>query len=127
MKERINHARRGEMRLLMSDMIDDAIIDGEEDFDTMGPDIITLTSEDGEEYQFELLDRDELDGTEYCALVPMLDGDEAADIEEEGELVFMKVVEEDDEEFLESLEDDDEYERVSAFFTERLSEYFDIQ
>lgn len=108
----------------MSDRIEDGILEDAEDF---GADIITLTDEDGVEYQFELLDREDIGGTDYVALVPLL-GDAAAELaEEEGELVFMKVVEEEDEEFLEALEDDEEYERVSAFFTERLSEFYDIE
>ena len=55
-----------------------------------------------------------------------LEEDEEDD-EAEGELLFMKSVMDGDEEFLESIEDDDEFERVSEYFTERLSEYFEIE
>ena len=103
----------------MSDIIEEGAMD-------MGPDIITLTSEDGEEFQFELLDRDEFEGTEYVALVPIA-GEEELPEDIEGELVFMKLIADGDEEFLESLEDEDEYNRVADYFTERLSEYFDIE
>ena len=91
----------------------------------VGYDVLTLISDDGEEFQFELLDRGEVDGAEYVALVPLADEDPAEE-EADGELVFMKAVVDGDEEFLESIEDDTEYERVSEYFTERLSEYFDI-
>jgi uncharacterized protein YrzB (UPF0473 family) len=111
----------------MAENLNEDVLEMDEDGD-FGPDIITLTSDDGEEFQFELLDRDELDGTEYCALVPIYgDGSEELLVEEEQELVFMRVTEDNGEEFLESLDDDDEYDRVSDFFTERLSEYYDIQ
>jgi len=108
----------------------DNVLDSAEIDDTIdySYDILSLVSDDGEEYQFELLDRGELDGAEYVALMPIEDtADEAEDEEAEGELVFMKSVMDGDEEFLESIEDDDEYERVSDYFTERLSEFFEIE
>jgi len=103
----------------MSDIIEDGAMD-------FGPDIITLTSEDGEEFQFEMLDRDEFEDGEYVALVPIASEEELPE-DVEGELVFMRLVTDGDEEFLESLEDEDEYNRVADHFTERLSEYFDIE
>jgi len=92
----------------------------------LGPDIITLTSEDGEEFQFELLDRDEFEASEYVALVPIA-GEEELPEDIEGELVFMRLIVDGEEEFLESLDDEDEYNRVADHFTERLSEFFDIE
>ena len=111
----------------LDDVLESVNIDDTED---LSYDILTLISDDDEEYHFELLDRGELDGAEYVALVPV-EGDEDGvsgdDDDEVSELVFMKAVVEGSEEFLESIEDDEEYERVSEYFTERLSELFDIE
>ena len=93
-------------------------------------DVLTLISDDGEEYQFEMLDRVELDGAEYVALMTITEGEGSEDEQDdeiEGELIFMKAVSDGEEDFLESIEDDAEYDRVSECFTDRLSEYFDIE
>ena len=107
------------------------ILEGTDIDDTMdlSYDVLTLISDDGDAYQFELLDRGELDGAEYVALMPIDDSEDIEDQDDEadGELVFMKAIQDNDEEFLESIEDDAEYERVSEYFTERLGEYFDIE
>ena len=114
----------------MDDRLPDGIDEITEDMDEMvEADILTLTSEDGEEFHFELVDRAELDSAEYVALIPLPDEDDEQELDEDvdGELVFMKVVMDGDEEFLESIEGDEEFERVSEFFTERLSEFFEIE
>jgi len=114
----------------MDDRLPEGIDEITEDMDEMvEADILTLTSEDGEEFHFELVDRAELDSAEYVALIPLPDEDDEQELDEDvdGELVFMKVVMDGDEEFLESIEGDEEFERVSEFFTERLSEFFEIE
>ena len=115
----------------MNEKLDGALERGDVDEAVeLSYDVLTLVSDDGDEYQFEMLDRGEIGGGEYVALMPLDDSEDDTDEqneEAEGELVFMKAVREDDEEFLESIEDDDEYERVSDYFTERLSEFFDIE
>ena len=114
----------------MNDKLSDSFDETTEDMDEMvEADILTLTSDDGEEFHFELVDRAEVDGTEYVALIPLPDEDDEEDPDDDadGELVFMKVIMDGEEEFLESIEDDDEFERISEFFTERLSEFFDIE
>ena len=115
----------------MDERLDD-VLENAEDIDgeiALSYDILTLISDDGEEYQFELLDRAEMDGAEYVAMMP-IDEEHAGEDEDEevdGELVFMKAIQDGDEEFLESIDDDAEYERISELFTERLSEFFDIE
>ena len=89
------------------------------------PDIITLEDDDGKEYTFEVLDRIETDDSRYIALLPVFD-DPKALLDDSGELVVLKVNEENGEEFFEEIEDDDEYEMVADAFVDRLEDFFEI-
>lgn len=89
------------------------------------PDIVTLTDDDGKEYSFEVLDGIESDMGRYIALLPVYESAEQM-IEDNGELVILKVVEENGEEFFEDIEDDDEYETISEAFVDRLQDRFEI-
>ena len=91
----------------------------------LGIDVITLTDENGVDQDFEILDQADFEGSNYMALAPLPE-DSADVLEDSGELVILKVVEDDGEEFLEIIEDEDEFDRVGAFFTERLSEVYDF-
>lgn len=76
--------------------------------------VFTLTDEEGNEKQFELLGSQELDGNTYLALVPIEDN-------ENDEYVILKVeVAEDGEEMLVTIDDDDEFNRVADFFDDEL-------
>ena len=88
--------------------------------DNQSPEIFTLTDEDGNEQEFELMDIMEENGTIYYALVPYLEDPEAM-IQEDTELVVLKVGEENGEEFLSTIDDDDEYERIGEMFNERIN------
>ena len=90
------------------------------------PDIITLEDDDGVEYTFEVLDRIETDEARYVALLPVYD-DPKKILDDNGELVILKVNEENGEEFFEDIEDDDEYDMIVDAFTERLQDIFDIE
>ena len=92
-----------------------------------GADLITLVDDDGQEHEFEIIDSvEQPDGSEYVALVPVFgDGEEA---EDSGELIILKVVEEEGgEEILEAIEDDEEFDRIGAVFKERLKDAFDFE
>ncbi|MGN0555517.1 MAG: DUF1292 domain-containing protein [Candidatus Fimenecus sp.] len=90
------------------------------------PDIVSVVDEDGVEHIFEELDRIETDDARYVALLPVYD--EAEEIlEDDGELIILKVSEEDGETYLEPIEDEDEFNEIGSIFEERLSELFDIQ
>lgn len=92
----------------------------------LGTEILTLVDEEGVEHEFELVDSEEIDGERYVALVPVFnDGEEL--LEDSGELVVLRVVEEDGEEFLEAIEDEDEFDRIGEFFMERLADTFDFE
>ena len=89
------------------------------------PDIVSVVDEDGTEYIFEELDRIETDDARYVALLPVYD--EAEEIlDDDGELIILRVTEEDGETYLEPIEDDEEFNRIGAAFEERLADLFDI-
>lgn len=91
-----------------------------------GPDFITVTDEDGKEFELELVDTLEHKGITYHAMFPASTEDEEtgepvdvdADDEEYG-LVIMKVVEENGEELLSTLDSDEEIEEIYNLFMER--------
>ena len=71
-----------------------------------GDDFISITDEDGKEYELEVLAELEHDGSRYLALVPAGSGDDDLEVS------ILKSVEENGEEFLEAIEDDAELEAV---------------
>ena len=86
--------------------------------DIFDSEIYTLTDEEGNENQFELLGTIEVDGKSYVGLVPA--GEEDAD---DGEYILLKVVVEDGEEMLVTIDDDDEFDKVAdAFEDEYMAE-----
>ena len=94
--------------------------------ESFGPDFFTLTDEDGNEFELELVDTLEHQGVTYYAMFPAVEEDEAtgepkdvdADDEEYG-LVIMKAIEENGEELLSTLDSDEELEEVYELFMER--------
>lgn len=90
------------------------------------PDIITLCDDDGKEYTFEVLDAIETDEARYLALLPVYE-DPQKILDDSGELVIVKVDEEDGEEFFSEIEDDDEYETIADAFIDRLQNAFEIE
>ena len=94
--------------------------------ETFGPDFITVTDEDGNDFELELVDTLEHKGITYYAMFPAVEEDEAtgepkdvdADDEEYG-LVIMKAIEENGEELLSTLDSDEELDEVYELFMER--------
>ena len=83
-----------------------------------GDNFITITDEDGGDYELEILATVENGGNLYYALAPA--GDDEA--EEDLEISILKVVEEDGEELFAAVTDEDELERVYAQFIEECYE-----
>ncbi len=91
-----------------------------------GPDFISVTDEDGNEFELELVDTLEHNGVTYYAMFPAVDADEEtgepkdvdADDEEYG-LVIMKAIEEKGEELLSTLDSDEELEEIYQLFMDR--------
>ena len=90
-----------------------------------GNDILTLEDDDGVEHTFEVLDSIENAGTRYLALSPIYD-DPQQTLADSGELVILRVVEADGEEFLEAIDDEDEMDEIADIFMERLEEDYDV-
>ena len=94
--------------------------------DSFGPDLITVTDEDGNDFELELVDSLEHQGVTYYAMFPAVEEDEAtgepkdvdADDEEYG-LVIMKAIVENGEELLSTLDSDEELDQVYELFMER--------
>lgn len=90
------------------------------------PDLVTLSDDEGNEYTFEILDAIEDDNSRYLALLPVYD-DPKKILDDSGELVIVKVEEENGEEFFSEIENDDEYEMVADAFIDRLQDAFEIE
>ena len=86
-----------------------------------GNDFLTLTDDDGNEFELEHLDTFEMDDDLYMAFVP-------ADIDEDSEdygVIILRVEEEDGEEFLIDIEDEEEEEMAFQVFLFRNPEDFE--
>jgi len=95
--------------------------------DEYGPDIVTVVDDDGVEHEFEVLDRIETDGDKkYIAMIPVFENDEDM-LNDDGELIILRVIEEEDETVLEPIEDEDEFNEIGRIFEDRLSEMFDFE
>ncbi len=91
------------------------------------PDIVTVVDDDGVEHEFEVLDRIEADDDKkYVAMIPVF-SDEDALLEDSGELIILRVIEENDETVLEPIEDEDEFNEIGKIFEDRLSEMFEFE
>ena len=91
--------------------------DGEREF-------FTLTDEEGNEVEFELIDSVEYQGVTYYAMIPA----DAEGDSEDGfrEYVILKMEkDEDGEDMLVTLDDDEEFDNVADIFDDRFSEEVD--
>ena len=86
-------------------------------------DYFTLTDEDGNEYEFELIGYFEKDGQQYCAMTPVRE--EGAPEPEETEYTLLKLVVENGEEVLVTIDDDDELDDVADYFDDLLMQEID--
>lgn len=92
-----------------------------------GPDFITVSDEDGNEFELEHLDTMEYNGQIYMAFFPAVEGEEdengqPIDVDPDDEeygLIIMKVVEENGEELFSTLDSDEELDEVYEKFMER--------
>lgn len=93
---------------------------------SFGNDIVTLSDDDGKEYSFEILDAIETDTGRYLAMLPYF-ADAKKRLDDSGELVLVKVFEDEDgEEYFEDIPDDDEYDTIADLFIDRLQDAFEI-
>ena len=86
-----------------------------------GANFITVTDEEGNEFELEHLDTIEFQGQTYLAFFPAgQDGEEAQNEEEMG-LVILKAIQENGEEILSTLDSDEE---IDAVYNEFMKELF---
>lgn len=90
----------------MADMEKDFL--EEEDFGDNA--VIVLTDENGEDMEFDVLARAEIDGKLYYALAPV--GDES------DEYVILSAHEDGEDIVFESVDDDDEFEKAEEYFND---------
>ena len=88
-----------------------------------GANFITVTDDDGNEFELEHLDTIEFNGQTYLAFFPAVPEDSDEDAEEELGLVILKVIRENGEELLSTLDSDEETDAVyNEFMKELFSE-----
>ena len=88
--------------------------------------IFTLTDEDGNEIEFEVIGQHEMNGEHYVALLPGEDeADEKANGDVEWEYVILKLAKDGDEEILVTVDDDDEFDDIADYFDDLFSQEID--
>jgi len=87
-----------------------------------GANFITVTDDEGNEFELEHLDTIELNGTTYLAFFPAVSEDEEDNDEEEMGLILMKVIHENGEEILSTLDSEEETDAVYNEFMKTLFE-----
>lgn len=88
------------------------------------PDLLTLEDEDGKEVTFEVIDATEVNGTRYLAVIPYQEDPES--LQEDAELILMRIGTDDEGEYMDILDDDEELITVGKVFEERLRAMYDI-
>ena len=84
-----------------------------------GPDFITVTDEDGNDIELEMVDALAHDGQTYMAFYPAVEEGADEDSEDYG-MVILKSIVENGEELLSTLDTDEELNEVYDLFMERL-------
>ncbi|MBR5791938.1 MAG: DUF1292 domain-containing protein [Ruminiclostridium sp.] len=87
-----------------------------------GANFITVTDDDGNEFELEHLDTIEFNGNTYLAFFPAVSEDAEENEEEELGLILMKVIKENGEEILSTLDSEEETEAVYTEFMKTLFE-----
>ena len=89
------------------------------------PDLITLVDEEGNEHNFEILDKIEIEDSQYYALYPVFENAEDS-VNDTGEYYIMEVVlNENGEEELAELDDEILLDKLAELFEKRFEELFD--
>lgn len=87
-----------------------------------GNDYITLTDDEGNEFELEHLDTLEYNDETYMAFTPVLAEETPEDDEAEIEIVILKVEEENGDEILVTVDDEALLDKVYEQFMERITE-----
>lgn len=97
-----------------------------EELEDYTPDLITLEDEDGVEHECEVIDAADFNGEHYLAVVPYVEDPEKM-LEQDAQIVMMRVEQDGEEEFLNIVDDDEELIAVSEMFATRLRDIYDIE
>ena len=89
-------------------------------------DLITIISEEGEEIEFEVLEKIENEEGKFYVLYPYYENPEDA-VNDPGEYYIFEVEEIDGEEELAEIDDDDKLDRIDAIFQKLYNEKFDAE
>ena len=95
-----------------------------------GANFITVTDDEGNEFELEHLDTLEYNGQTYMAFFPAVEGEEETedvDLDEEYGLIILKVVQVDGEDQLSTLDSEEELELVYQQFMDALFDEEDGQ
>lgn len=88
-------------------------------------DLVTVVDDDGTEHVFEELDRIETDdGNKYVALIPVYD-DDISILDDDGDVLILKVLEENGENYLIQIEDENEFNEIGNIIEDRLIEKYE--
>ena len=85
-------------------------------------DYFTLTDEDGNEIEFELIGQCEKNGQQYFAMIPVEEAEKETDMIE---YVLLKLVEENGEEVFVTVDDEDEQDEIADYFDDLFSQETD--
>ncbi len=99
-------------------------MDNEKDY--YEPDIISVTDDNGDEILFELLERYENGGNTYVAITEYRDDAEEI-VEADYEVLILKVLEDDGNEYLSEIENEDEFNEVSEVLMKMVEEKFEVE
>ncbi len=85
-------------------------------------DYFTLTDEDGNEINFEVIAQCERGGEQYFAMIPVEDENEDSEV---CEYIILKLAKDGDEDILVTVDDDDELDDVADYFDDLFSSEID--
>lgn len=86
--------------------------------DQYGSDFLTITDDDGTEYELEVLSTTEYSGETYLAVIPAGESQDTLQLE----VTILKSIEEDDEPILVSVDDENELQAVYDLIMDSLYE-----
>lgn len=87
--------------------------------------VFTLTDEEGNEIDFEIIDKCEKNGETYFAMIP-IDAEEITDGDDDiCEYVILKLAKDGDEDILVTVDDEDELDDIADYFDDRFTQEID--
>ena len=87
--------------------------------------VFTLTDEEGNEIEFEVIGQHEMNGEHYVALLPVEEEDQADKDDPSWEYVILKLAKDGAEEILVTVDDDDEFDDIADYFDDLFSQEID--